>query len=161
VVFAALVVIAIAFLAWRVADREPAANPTRREAPGAAPRVESTPTPESARAENPSFEPGVIGLDYKEVIEALEDKAGDFEYDTVFLLGEDLVVFLSQNGVDEEDADEGEVVGTDPPPEVPFTDGETITLYVSAGLEDSDDDEHGRGKGRGHDKKDSQQEEDD
>ena len=154
IAFGALVAIAIAFLAWRIAEREPVANPERRRAPAAA-AAERTPTTEPTQAANPSFDPGVIGRNYEEVIAALEEDAGGFDYDTVFLEGEDLAAFVSENGVSPDDAEAGEVVGTDPPPDVPFTEGETITLYVSSGLEDFGDDQPGKAKG--HDKQDEEE----
>ena len=128
--FAALVVIAVAFLVWRLAANDPAEKPRRQVAGGAASQVERTPTSEpTPPPENPSFDPSVIGRNYEDVIDALEQEAGAFAYEPKFLEGDELFDFVTEAGISPEDAEEGEVVGTDPPPEVPFIDGETITLY--------------------------------
>ena len=153
--FAILVVIALGFLTWRlVAQEEPRRERQERAGGGAQREQEPQTSPSAPTEENPSFGPNVIGLDYNEVIDALERDAPQFGYETVFLEGEELVEFLSDNGVSPEDAEEGEVVGTDPPVDVPFTNGEAITLFISSGIEDFEGfDDQNPGKGRGHDKK--------
>ncbi|HWC13592.1 MAG TPA: protein kinase [Actinomycetota bacterium] len=135
----ALAVVALAFAAWRVATS--ADEPPAREA--------ATETTDPADAQRDFVIPAtVIGIDHRDVAAAFAEDGAEVETD--FLAGDELVEFLEANAVDHEDADRDEVVGTDPPPGESFSEEQTITLYVSAGLDDSeggedkeDDDERG------------------
>lgn len=163
IVFAGLALIALMLVAWRLASSpEPGTRPAARQ---------SQPTEERSEApegETIDITQAVLGSEVGE-IQAILDEFG-IPHTTEVLEGEELFAFLQDNEISLEDADPGEVVGTDPPigsQNVPVD--ETITLFVSGGI-DFDDDDHDKGpsghldhpdKGKGHDKRDKHEEEDD
>jgi serine/threonine-protein kinase len=134
-VFGFLGLVALVLLFWRLStnDTTPAAaegnQQTRSESAGSAPGPANSP-----------LDQGVIGM-YFEDVQAVLLKAG---YETE-------VEYVQEGG------EEGVVVGTEPPPGTTLEDGQTITLFVSDGVdEDDDSDEEGsdpKGKAKGHDKK--------
>jgi beta-lactam-binding protein with PASTA domain len=87
----------------------------------------------------------VIGRSYDTVQAELTDKG----YDTrpIVIAADQLGDFLAAAGIDESQAYEGAVIGTEPAPGETLTEGQTITLFVSAGVGDKP-----HGKAKGHDK---------
>ena len=138
VVFGVLALIALSLAAWRLASFEP---PTEARSPAAPERT----------AQNLTLPAGVIGMDHEEVQQELA--ASGLESRLEFVEGAELERFLEDAGIDPEQAEEGEVIGTDLPPGESLQEGQTITLFVSSGLDD-DDDPKTKGKAKGHDKKD-------
>lgn len=139
--FAALALIAVGLAAWRIT--------TSGDAPATSAGDQTTGRADDRR--NLMISPNVIGVDYRQVVDSFAEDGAEVE--TTFLGGDELRSFLERNEVDTEDADPGEVVGTDPPPGESFSRDETITLYVSDGLGDDDDerdeDEDDKGDERG------------
>lgn len=142
--FGLLALIALALLIWRLASNDPIAAEGPRERPS---RSASQEEPrEDIVSEN------VIGLNYEQA--QAEISAAGYDSEAVFLEGDDLVDFLLQTGIAPEDAEEGEVVGTDPPAGESLLEGQTITLFVSNGIPtDEDDRSEPKGKAKGHGKK--------
>ena len=139
-VFGVLALIALALAGWRLASFEP---PTEQRSPGN----------RDAAAQNLTLPEGVIGMDHEEVQQELA--ANGFESRLVFVEGDELERFMEDTGIDPEQAEEKEVIGTDPSPGESLQEDQTITLFVSSGFDDDDDgpDFKGKGKGKGHDKK--------
>ena len=100
--------------------------------------------------------PDIIGSNLDRVQSVLEKK--DIPYEVTYLGGEQLLEYLELTGVSFEDAEPGEIVGTDPEPEGSIREGQTITLFVSEGVDtedpDSDKPPKNEGKGKGHGKND-------
>ena len=142
--FAVLGVVALALLVWRLGTADPPSEPRAPDAVVAQPRTQDPPQ------QNFNVGSDVIGRDVSDVQEELAGEGYASEVKT--LEGETLVAFLLENAVDPGDADAGEVVGTEPSIGSPFTEGETITLFVSAGSPVEEDDHGSKGKAKGHDK---------
>lgn len=142
-VFGVLGAIAISLAVWRLISSDP---------PAAAPAGRQT-SRETAPAENLSVPSSVIGMHYEQA--AAELAQAGFGSETTFLEGKELEELLDAEGLDPEQADEGEVVATDPAPGETVEEGQTITLLVSGvGIDTDEDDEPGKSKGKakGHDK---------
>lgn len=140
-VFALLGAIALALLVWRLTATDPLSERTQRD--------QATSPPRTEEPQQQNFTPSsiVIGRNYEEIQAALAEEG--YESEVIPLEGDALAAFLLDNDVAPEDAEEGEVVGTEPPTGGTVTEGQAITLFVSAGLDKHD--EHGPpGKAKGH-----------
>lgn len=149
-VFGGLAVIALGLLVWRLAAAEApeVADPTSRRSQAA----------RGIGPENLTIPREVIGRNALEV-EAQFAEAG-WASSVETLEGEALLELLNEAGIDPQDAEEGEVVGTDPEIGSTVGEGRTITLFVSSGLpseddkdDDAEDPKEPKGKAEGHDKK--------
>ena len=159
--FGVLGVIALLLLVSRIAG---SADPPERSAGRAAGAAQSPDTATDDRQQQEErpivgeIDPDIIGMDLGYVEGVLDDRK--LPYEVEYLAGDELIAFIEETGVKSENAEAGEIVGTDPPPDGSIREGETITLFVSEGLED-DDAEHpsgkppkDEGKGKGHSKDD-------
>lgn len=146
IVFAFLGLVALALLVYRLGSADaPTATPKERS-------KRSAPAGGNSASANSMIGTDVIGMDYEAV--QTEIAAAGFESDVQFLEGEELVSFIEDQGVSADSAEEGEVVGTDPPTGSALVEGQTITLFVSSGLDLTDEGDEPHGKAKGHDKKD-------
>lgn len=146
VVFGVLAAIALVLVLWRLAAAD---APQRKEARAAG----GATAPDDGDQVNFTIPSEVIGMD-STTAQALFDEAG---YTTTVepLEGKELVAYLATEGIDVDQAESGEVVGTDPPVGSTVQQDQTITLFVSGGnFEDDKHEPKGKAKGHGKEEKD-------
>jgi eukaryotic-like serine/threonine-protein kinase len=142
--FAALIVIAIALLAFRLAagDEEPQRAERQRGGDTAGQSAEEEPAP--AEAVLPE---DILGRPFDDVAAELSDELG---------------LIVDRNNEPSNDfPTPGVVSGADPAPGSIVTEGDTVTLIVSTGPEDKEDEGKGKDEGKDEDKEDEGKDEED
>ena len=144
--FALLTAIALALLIWRVSSIETPARSAPDTGSQANPPVEPAQSASEESAGNFTLDESVIGMELKEVEKELRE--AEVPFVVVNVGGEELFARLDELGVPSELAEAGEIFATEPAPGDTVVVGETITLFVSDGVEEDDfdeDDEDGEG----------------